>query len=317
VASLLEIGTGFHPELTGRENLYLSGSILGMTRREIHRKFDEMVAFADVATFIDTPVKRYSSGMYVRLAFAVAAHLEPEILLVDEVLAVGDMEFQKKCLGKMGAVAREGRTVLFVSHNMGAITRLCRQALWMDSGSVRATGPTDDVVSQYVLSMASTAGERRWPGGIANSGVTDMKIHSVCIQDQDGNVTSTVQPSQPFSVLITYSVTRRLPFCRIGIILRTGEGTTVFESYHSDNEQYSGPHDPGNYTLACEIPANLLATTRYLLTINAGISGIQNLAFLDGVLSFDVEDTGAVGAHMCARRDGVVRPRLNWEREVI
>ncbi|MBI2002816.1 MAG: ABC transporter ATP-binding protein [candidate division NC10 bacterium] len=155
VGSLLEVGTGFHPELTGRENTYLNGAILGMGRAEIDSKFGEIVAFAEVEKFIDTPVKRYSSGMYVRLAFAVAAHLEPEILLVDEVLAVGDAEFQKKCLGKMGDVAKEGRTVLLVSHNMGAITRLCRRAILLDQGRVRLCAPSDEAVAQY-LSLHST-----------------------------------------------------------------------------------------------------------------------------------------------------------------
>src|ERR1700758_802331 len=155
VRSLLEVGTGFHPELTGRENTYLSGSILGMTRREIDRKFDEIVAFAEIEKFIDTPVKHYSSGMYVRLAFAVAAHLEPEILLVDEVLAVGDVKFQRKCLGKMGDVARAGRTIILVSHQLNQIRRLCNRTVWVDSGEVRQTGPTAEVVSGYETAMAS------------------------------------------------------------------------------------------------------------------------------------------------------------------
>src|SRR6202035_4479491 len=158
VRSLLEVGTGFHPELTGRENMYLSGSILGMGKREIDRKFDEIVAFAEIDKFIDTPVKHYSSGMYVRLAFAVAAHLEPEILLVDEVLAVGDINFQKKCLGKMGEVAKGGRTVVLVSHQVNQIRRLCERVAWIDGGSIRQAGPTHEVVSAYEGAMAR--GER-------------------------------------------------------------------------------------------------------------------------------------------------------------
>jgi len=156
VGSLLEVGTGFHPELTGRENTFLSGAILGMSRREIERKFDEIVAFAELEKFIDTPVKHYSSGMYVRLAFAVAAHLEPEILLVDEVLAVGDINFQKKCLGKMGDVARQGRTVVLVTHQLNQIRRLCHRVLWIDSGSVRQNGPTHEVVSAYESAMSQS-----------------------------------------------------------------------------------------------------------------------------------------------------------------
>ncbi len=162
VGSLLEVGTGFHPELTGRENIYLNGAILGMRRAEITRKFDEIVAFAEVEKFLDTPVKRYSSGMYVRLAFSVAAHLEPEILVVDEVLAVGDLGFQKKCLGKMGDVARGGRTVLFVSHNMNAVQRLCTACMMLDQGRLATYGDTDDVVVRYVSSNSSTVSPRSW-----------------------------------------------------------------------------------------------------------------------------------------------------------
>src|SRR5262245_26476317 len=172
-SSLLEVGTGFHPELTGRENIYLNGAILGMTQREIRRKFDEIVAFAEVEQFLDTPVKRYSSGMYVRLAFAVAAHLDPEILIVDEVLAVGDVEFQRKCLGKMDDVStREGRTILFVSHNMAALSRLCKTAIWLDGGVVREKGPAQDIVSQYLHNKGPTGtryvhlGETPRPGFI-------------------------------------------------------------------------------------------------------------------------------------------------------
>jgi lipopolysaccharide transport system ATP-binding protein len=156
VSSLLEVGTGFHPELTGRENIYLNGAILGMSREEIRRKFDEIVAFAEVERFLDTPVKRYSSGMYVRLAFSVAAHLEPEILLVDEVLAVGDAAFQKKCLGKMGEVARGGRTILFVSHQMSQVRRLCDTSIWLDQGRIRASGPSGDVVGAYEAAMRTS-----------------------------------------------------------------------------------------------------------------------------------------------------------------
>src|SRR5256885_6409026 len=162
VASLLEVGTGFHPELTGRENIYLNGAILGMSRAEIRKKFDEIVAFAETEKFLDTPVKRYSSGMYVRLAFAVAAHLEPEILVIDEVLAVGDAEFQKKCLGKMESVARTGRTVIFVSHNMVAVQNLCSRALWLSSGKLLGIGTTADVIRSYLQSDVRNASERVW-----------------------------------------------------------------------------------------------------------------------------------------------------------
>ncbi|MGA1791012.1 MAG: ABC transporter ATP-binding protein, partial [bacterium] len=157
VASLLEVGTGFHPELTGKENIYLNGAILGMDRYEISRKFDEIVAFAEVEKFLDTPVKKYSSGMYMRLAFAVAAHMEPEILLIDEVLAVGDAAFQKKCLGKMGDVSKEGRTVLFVSHNMAAVSWLCSRCIYIDEGKIESLGPTDELISRYLADSSRVA----------------------------------------------------------------------------------------------------------------------------------------------------------------
>src|SRR5438874_9732723 len=175
VGSLLEVGTGFHPELTGRENIYLNGAILGMRKAEIDRSFDEIVAFADIEQFLDTPVKRYSSGMYVRLAFAVAAYLQPEILIVDEVLAVGDAEFQRKCLGKMGDVAKEGRTVLFVSHNMAAVTRLCDRVIWLDEGRVAMDGTPEEVVSEYLTRDSSVEGEVSFgDAGLANPGVDEF-----------------------------------------------------------------------------------------------------------------------------------------------
>jgi len=313
VGSLLEVGTGFHPELTGRENIYLNGAILGMRRAEIQTKFDEIVAFAEVEKFIDTPVKRYSSGMYVRLAFAVAAHMEPEILLVDEVLAVGDAAFQKKCLGKMGDVAREGRTVLFVSHNMGAVNRLCASGFWIDAGRLRTRGKTEEVVAKYLSKGASLEGQLFWEGGTANLGVEDLKIRSVHIRNERGQITSRFDVRKPFWVEICYTLIRPLPFCRVGLLVTTVQGITVFEAYDADDEQYSGPREPGHYVSKGMIPGDLLNSNRYILSVNAGIPGIRNLAFLEGVLAFDIEDAGAVGSHMHDRRDGIIRPRLCWE----
>ena len=203
VGSLLEVGTGFHPELTGRENIFLNGAILGMKKAEIKKKFDEIVAFAEVEKFIDTPVKRYSSGMYVRLAFAVAAHLEPEILLVDEVLAVGDAQFQKKCLGKMGEVAKEGRTVLFVSHNMGAIENLCEKSLWLDGGSVRNIGPSYDIIQQYLSSLREVKSEQR----NLLSGKAAV-IQLVECTDMEGRSCLAVGMGSPLTVGIHYEVAK-------------------------------------------------------------------------------------------------------------
>jgi lipopolysaccharide transport system ATP-binding protein len=313
IGSLLEVGTGFHPELTGRENIYLNGVILGMKKVEVERNFDTIVSFAEIDKFLDTPVKRYSSGMYVRLAFAVAAHLEPEILLVDEVLAVGDTAFQKKCLGKMDDLAKEGRTVLFVSHNMGAVSRLCQRALWIDAGCLHLSGTSEEVVSKYLTSGSVLQGQISWGEGVANPGVNEFKLHWVAIWNSDGHVGAKVDGRKPFFVEIGYCITQELAFCRIGFVLSTVHGFTVFEVYDSDDERYLGPRKPGKYTTKCEIPGNFLNTGSYVLSVNAGMPGIKNLVFLEAILSFDVEDAAGVGSPMDGRRDGIMRPKLTWE----
>jgi lipopolysaccharide transport system ATP-binding protein len=317
VGSLLEVGTGFHPELTGRENIYLNGAILGMKKAEIDGKFDEIVAFAEVERFIDTPVKRYSSGMRVRLAFAVAAHLEPEILVVDEVLAVGDAAFQKKCQGKMGNVAKKGRTVLFVSHNMGAIIRLCQRALWIDNGHLSMSGPTEQVVSCYLTSGASLDGYRVWEEGIANPGVSEFNVRAIRIKNNGGGVTNVLDVRMPFWVEIEYEIVKPLPFCRVGIRISTVEGIPVFTSYDADHEEYAGPREPGLFISKCKIPGHLLSPGRFILSGAAGIRGVKNLALLENVLSFDVEDTGAVGSHVGGKNKGIIRPKLEWLKEAL
>ena len=312
VGSLLEVGTGFHPELTGRENIHLNGAVLGMRRREIERKFDEIVAFAEVEKFLDTPVKHYSSGMHVRLAFAVAAHLEPEILLVDEVLAVGDAAFQKKCLGKMGDVAKTGRTVLFVSHNMGAISRLCQRVFWLDEGRLLVNGDTEEVVGKYLTSTASAKGEMVWQHGIANPGINEFSLLSVHVFNSEGKVTSNLDIRKPFFVEIRYRINEVLPYCRVGFLLSVFDGTAVFETYDADDEQYAGRRQPGEYTVRCEVPANLLNSGSYIISINVGMPNIKNLVFLEGALALNIEDTGAVGSHLDAKRNGIIRPKLRW-----
>ena len=206
IASLLEVGTGFHPELTGRENIYLNGAILGMSRQEIRRKFDEIVDFAEIEKFIDTPVKRYSSGMYVRLAFAVAAHLEPEILLVDEVLAVGDAEFQKKCLGKMGDVANEGRTVLFVSHNMVAVQSLCQRALWLDAGQLKEQGRCERD-RDHVPSIGSgedDINERFWTDIASAPGNETVRLHRISVRPEEGRPGDLISMRTPLRIEVDY-----------------------------------------------------------------------------------------------------------------
>jgi len=313
VGSLLEVGTGFHPELTGRENIYLNGAILGMKREEIDRKFDEIVDFSGVEKFIDTPVKRYSSGMRVRLAFSVAAHLEPEILLVDEVLAVGDAEFQKKCLGKMGDVAKEGRTVLFVSHNMGAVKRLCPRAMLFEEGVVQSTGLSEEVITVYLNQGATISGFKKWRPGFSNQDVDEVCVHGVMIKNSSGRVTSKIQAGEHFVVEIELSFQRALPLCRVGIILSTFQGATVFESYDSDMKEYSGERKISRQIIRCIVPGNFLNIGRYTLSINVGIPNVKNLALLEHALIFDIEDVGAVGSEMLSRRKGIIRPKLHWQ----
>lgn len=317
IGSLLEVGTGFHPELTGRENIYLNGAILGMKRAEIARKFDEIVSFSEVEKFLDTPVKQYSSGMYLRLAFAVAAHLEPDILFVDEVLAVGDAAFQKKCLGKMEDVARKGRTVLFVSHNMGAITRLCGTTLWINAGNLYLDGSTEMVVSRYITSETSLEGEFVWEGGIAKPNITEFKLKAVRVKNLDHQVTSTVDVRKPFQVEIEYEILQHLSFCRVGYRLSTTDGITVFASYDADESEYAGPRSPGHFVSRCTIPGHLLNPGRFVLSFAAGITGVKTLALVENVLSFDVIETGSTGSHITNERSGFIRPKLDWLKEVV
>jgi len=313
VGSLLEVGTGFHPELTGRENVFLNGAILGMRKAEIAKKFDEIVAFAEVERFLDTQVKFYSSGMYMRLAFAVAAHLEPEILVVDEVLAVGDSAFQKKCLGKMGAVATEGRTVIFVSHNMGAINRLCQTAVWLDKGRIVAHGPTAEVVANYLVVDSSDSGQCQWSEGIADPDVDEFRLYSVRIQNQQGAVTSVVDVRYPFMLSFDYEFLKHLPYCRVGFILSTADGTGLFETYDTDQEANQGPRPPGRYRFRCEIPGHLLLPGAYSISVAAGMPNIKTLLWRENVLSLTVEDT-AISGDTRAQPYGVIRPKLKWER---
>ncbi len=319
VASLLEVGTGFHPELTGRENIFMNGAVLGMGRSEIKKNFDEIVDFAEVEKFVDTPVKRYSTGMRVRLAFAVAAHLEPEILLIDEVLAVGDAAFQKKCLGKMENVAGEGRTVLFVSHNMGSINKLCEKAICLDRGKITKEGESDRVISYYLIKMTSDAanGEQTWEDGVSNNGVDELTLFAVRILNDNNQITSIVDARKPFSIEIQYKINRPLPYCRIGFLLTTLYGVVVFETYDSDNEQYVGKRDTGIYISRCVVPADLLNPGSYRISFNAGIPKVKNLASLPAVLNLDVQDTRAEGPIIDLQRKGTIRPILDWKCEEI
>lgn len=273
VASLLEVGTGFHPELTGRENIFLNGAILGMSKAEIKRKFDEIVAFSEVERFLDTPVKRYSSGMYVRLAFAVAAHLEPEILIVDEVLAVGDGEFQKKCLGKMESVSRnEGRTVLFVSHQIAAVTRLCQKALWLDAGKVENYGPVDLTCSKYLASGSLATARRIWKEGDNAPGNEWVRLE--CAEAHvNGEPADHVDIQSAVDIRVTYRVLKSGKVLIPNVHFYADDGTLIFISH----DWYSGwrtkPKPSGQYQTTFTVPKNFFSEGR--ITVKIAISTYQ------------------------------------------
>ena len=314
VASLLEVGTGFHPELTGGENIFLNGAILGMTKEEIKRKFDEIVAFAEVAKFVDTPVKRYSSGMYVRLAFAVAAHLEPEILVVDEVLAVGDAQFQKKCLGKMADVAKAGRTVLFVSHNMGAVSALCATGILLQEGVIAYSGSATQVVTKYLEYGIEKTGVKTW-----NSGVGDdsLRLHTVRLLNSNNNVTNTFDIKDNITIEMEFEVLRAVEGARVGFRLLTSDGTIVLTSEDTDSCSSLSIKEPGLYQTKAIIPGNLLNEGGYSLTFGCHLPMVRTIYFEENCLGLTIENTGGVGGFVDDKRRGIIRPRLSWEYELM
>ncbi len=318
VGSLLEVGTGFHPELTGRENIYLNGAILGMKRLEIDRKFDEIVAFSEVEKFIDTPVKRYSSGMYLRLAFAVAAHLEPEILVVDEVLAVGDAEFQRKCLGKMSDVAQEGRTVLFVSHNMSAVLRLTEEAIVLDHGELILRAPTPAAVDFYMSSGFAQTGERFWTPEEVPVEAAPFRPISIRLVDERGRSVDTVRSVDPITIEICYCLDAPLTGLRVGVYLMTARGEFVFTSFDTDDPETFErlrTRPAGRYASRCTIPADFLNEGRYVLGVNASSYRIRRYFQEEQALTFTVDAAGAPGMQWPEPRVGPVRPRLSWQIE--
>jgi len=295
IGSLLEVGTGFHPELTGRENIFLNGAVLGMRRNEIARKFDEIVAFAEVEKFIDTPVKFYSSGMYVRLAFAVAAHLEPEILLVDEVLAVGDAAFQKKCLGRMGDVAKEGRTVLFVSHSMGSIQRLCNRAMLLNDGSVMMDGPVGKTIQEYLLMGMERAGERIWTDIDKAPGDDVVRVRAIRVTNQYGQVCSSFDVRDPVRIELEYWVLSEGYPLLVQLIVSNAMGQRLFNVKDNLDSPWSMdiPRPTGLYRTVCEIPGDFLNEGELFISY-----GIDTLAPIQlpvhatewNILSFSVSD---------------------------
>ena len=315
VASLLEVGTGFHPELTGRENIYLNGAVLGMTHAEIRRKFDEIVAFAEVEKFIDTPVKRYSSGMYVRLAFAVAAHLEPEILLVDEVLAVGDAEFQKKCLGKMSEVAGAGRTILFVSHNMAMISSLCNKAIQLDNGKLRAVGATGEVILGYAGSEGNSPAAVNYRSYSRPIGDQHAQLLSADIRNGQGAPVSEVEIDQPCSVRMEYRIVSDSGYIFIpNFHFYRQDGSCAFVSGAGHVKKKV---QPGEYSADCHIPANFLNDGLYSVgfALTSFESGVSVHFYDQGAIMFNVRDPidGVVTrAGYSGPMPGAVRPVLPW-----
>jgi len=316
IGSLLEVGTGFHPELTGRENIFLNGAILGMRKTEIESKFDEIVDFAEVEQFIDTPVKRYSSGMYLRLAFAVAAHLEPEILIVDEVLAVGDAEFQRKCLGKMSDVAKQGRTVMFVSHNMSAILRLTEETLVIDHGQLLLRAPSQEAVDFYLSRGLTQEGQRRWLADEIPAKSAPFKPVAIRLLDKKGKVIDTVRSTEESFIEFEYSLAKAVKGLRVGIYLITARGEFVFTSFDTDDEESFialSQRNSGNYISRVRIPANLLNGGRFVAGVNASSYRIKTYFHDEQALAFNVDVSGAPGTQWPEPRMGPIRPALKWE----
>jgi lipopolysaccharide transport system ATP-binding protein len=316
VGSLLEVGTGFHPELSGRENVYLNGAILGMPKAEIDRKFDEMVAFAEIERFIDTPVKRYSSGMYLRLAFAVAAHLEPEILLVDEVLAVGDARFQRKCLNKMEDVGQEGRTVLFVSHNMPAVTRLCPRTVLLDDGRVLSDGPSHEVVNAYLNSGLGTTAAREWPEPGSAPGNEVARLRAVRVRDEEGHVCDAADIRRPVRLEMEFEVLEEGHVLVPNYHFVNEEGVLVFIAAEQGTRWQREPRPRGLHLSTAWVPGNLLAEGT--LIVSAAVSTLDPTRvhfFERDAVAFQVVDSldgdsarGTYGGTM----PGVIRPLLKW-----
>jgi lipopolysaccharide transport system ATP-binding protein len=310
VGSLLEVGTGFHPELTGRENTYLSGAILGMSKREITRKFDEIVAFAELEKFIDTPVKHYSSGMYVRLAFAVAAHLEPEVLLVDEVLAVGDASFQKKCLGKMGDISRSGRTVVFVSHNMGAMTQLCSRCLLIEAGEVKMGGPPTDVVAKYLSTDQGKNGEVHF--NVEANPKSPLVIIRCWIAGRDGIPAGAVGVNDGFQIGVQILARQSMKGIDIGFRVHNSVQQSVFTSNLSDSSDGVISLGQGEHAFLIEVPGPFLAPDTYSLTVAAHRPNVEMLDLHEHILSFRVEESGSKMWQYAGRRYGNVLVNFNW-----
>lgn len=320
IASLLEVGTGFHPELTGKENIFLNGAILGMTRPEIKRKLDEIVDFSGVARYVDTPVKRYSSGMYVRLAFAVAAFLEPEILIVDEVLAVGDAEFQKKCIGRMKDVSEgEGRTVLFVSHNLATIRSLCSHTILMENGRLSYEGDTAVAIEKYM--SGNDVGDRKrevsWSGD-ARPSAPELAVSRIRIVNEKGDDTALLATENEVNVEIEYEVRETIKNLRVMVVLFNVEGIEVFSTSDFYFQNSSRVRTLGKYKSTCHIPSYLLNGGKYVAEIHFEIPSVKNVVS-DLSLPFEISELSLnqLGVTMGKYPGGIVHPKLEWSVEQV
>lgn len=319
VGSLLEVGTGFHNELSGRENIYLNGAILGMKRAEINKKFHEIVDFSEIERFLDTPLKHYSSGMYMRLAFSVAAHLDPEVLIVDEVLAVGDVGFQKKCLTKMRDIGESGRTVLFVSHDMDAVARLCTRAIWLKDGSVQADSEVNEVLGAYLHDRSQSGSERTWKDLNIAPGNEVVRLRRVRVCNEEGKTVSATDIRQRLAVEITYEVTSNGSVLSPSFHLYDDRGTCIFVSFDQEKEWQERKREAGTYVSRAWIPGNLLAEGNVFVTIVIATHEPLYVHVAESeVLGFRVVDQmegDSARGNYAGKMPGLVRPILKWETE--
>jgi lipopolysaccharide transport system ATP-binding protein len=314
LASLLEVGTGFHHELTGRENVYLNGAILGMRHEEVRRKFDEIVSFAEVERFLDTPVKHYSSGMYVRLAFAVAAHLEPEILVVDEVLAVGDVQFQAKCLGKMEEAGGTGRTVLFVSHNLAAVRALCGRAILLDRGTLVADGNPGEVTARYLRDLRGDRVGGRWDDEGTAPQNHSAVLRRVSVVDDLGEPLDRVDTDTPFRIEVEYRVKAEGTSMGLTAMLYDGEGACAFSSINNHEPNWYGkPMRQGVYRSACRVPAGFLNDGWYTVTLILFGRGFSDACTVQNAVRLEVHDAPSVRGDFFGVYAGCIRPLLEWK----
>jgi lipopolysaccharide transport system ATP-binding protein len=311
IASLLEVGTGFHPDLTGRENIFLNGAILGMRKTEIQKNFDEIVEFAGVSRFIDTPVKRYSSGMYVRLAFAVAAHLNSDVLIVDEVLAVGDGEFQKKCLGKMNEVSHSsGKTILFVSHNLHAVRHLCKRSILLDKGRLVLDSTTSNVIAEYLnYSEAKSFEKNLIDKDYENNW---FKLTNIRLKDAEDNTISVYNISEEYYIELAYSIKKESRL-KLSLTISTDEGITVFSSLNNhETEFYEKFHEPGEYRSSIRIPGNFFNEGSFSISLASYVEYVDNFSFLN-IITFNTSDDGVLKKDYFGGYGGFIRPQLKWE----